>query len=49
MWGGVEKNSALVVHSFKLIYRIAQNFDGGKFRLLDVFQLDRQYLPRQIV
>ena len=30
-------------------YRIAQYFDGGNFDVFDAFQLDRQYLTRQIV
>ena len=37
-----------------LNYHIAQNFDGGNFDggnfdVFDAFQLDRQYLTRQIV
>ena len=31
------------------LYRRAQNFDGGNFDVFDAFQLDRQYLTRQIV
>ena len=27
-----------------LDYRIAQNFDGGKFYVFDAFQLDRQII-----
>ena len=30
-------------------YCIALNFDRGNFNVFDAFQLDRQYLTRQIV
>ena len=33
------------VYSTTSSYRIAQNFDGGKFDVFDAFQLDRQNFP----
>ena len=32
-----------------VVYRIAQNFDGGNFDIFDTFQPDRQNLTCKIV
>ena len=37
------------IHSISYHYCIAQNFDGGKFEILDTFQLDRQNLTHHSV